>query len=30
MQFGTRTGARADVITNSELASSGLAVLPTV
>jgi outer membrane usher protein len=30
MQFGTRTGARADVITNSELASPGLAVLPTV
>ena len=30
MQFGTRTGARADVITNSELATPGLAVLPTV
>lgn len=30
MQFGTRTSARADVITNSELASPGLAVLPTV
>ena len=30
MQFGTRTGARADVITNSEQASPGLAVLPTV
>jgi outer membrane usher protein len=30
MQFGTRTSARADVITNSELANPGLAVLPTV
>src|SRR4026207_2560364 len=30
MQSGPRTGARADVITNSELASPGLAVLPTV
>jgi outer membrane usher protein len=30
MQFGTRTSARADVITNSELATPGLAVLPTV
>jgi outer membrane usher protein FimD/PapC len=30
MQFGTRTSARADVITNSEIASPGLAVLPTV
>ena len=30
MQFGTRNSARADVITNSELASPGLAVLPTV
>lgn len=30
MQFGTRTGARADVVTSSELASPGLAVLPTV
>ena len=30
MQFGTRTGARADVITNSELVTPGLAVLPTV
>jgi outer membrane usher protein len=29
MQFGTRTGARADVIDNPELAVSGLAVLPT-
>jgi outer membrane usher protein len=30
MQFGTRTDVRADVIDSSELASSGLAVLPTV
>jgi outer membrane usher protein FimD/PapC len=30
MQFGTRTGARADVIANSELANPGLAVLPTI
>ncbi|HEY7642432.1 MAG TPA: hypothetical protein VH814_22045 [Steroidobacteraceae bacterium] len=30
MQFGTRTGARADVIDNPQLASAGLAVLPTV
>jgi outer membrane usher protein FimD/PapC len=30
MQFGTRTGARADVIDNPELAAAGLAVLPTV
>ena len=30
MQFGTRSGARADVVTSSELATSGLAVLPTV
>jgi outer membrane usher protein len=30
MQFGTRTGARADVIDNPQLAISGLAVLPTV
>ena len=30
MQFGTRTGARADVIDNPQLATSGLAVLPTV
>lgn len=30
MQFGTRTEARADVITDPELASAGLAVLPTV
>jgi outer membrane usher protein len=30
MQFGTRTGARADVIDNPELATAGLAVLPTV
>jgi len=30
MQFGTRTSTRADVITNSELATPGLAVLPTV
>jgi outer membrane usher protein FimD/PapC len=29
MQFGTRTGARADVINNPELATAGLAVLPT-
>ena len=30
MQFGTRTSARADVIAAPELATSGLAVLPTV
>lgn len=30
MQFGTRTGARADVIAASDLATAGLAVLPTV
>lgn len=30
MQFGTRSGTRSDVITASELATSGLAVLPTV
>ncbi len=30
MQFGTRRGSRADVVSSSELASSGLAVLPTV
>jgi outer membrane usher protein FimD/PapC len=30
MQFGTRTGARSDVIDNPQLASAGLAVLPTV
>lgn len=30
MQFGTRSGARPDVVTSSELATSGLAVLPTV
>ena len=30
MQFGTRTGARSDVIDNPQLASSGLAVLPTI
>jgi len=30
MQFGTRTSTRADVITNSELATPGLAVLPTI
>ena len=30
MQFGTRTTARADVITDPELAAAGLAVLPTV
>lgn len=30
MQFGTRTGARADVLDNPRLASAGLAVLPTV
>jgi outer membrane usher protein len=30
MQFGTRTGARADVIDNPQLATAGLAVLPTV
>ena len=30
VQFGTRCDARADVIASSELATSGLAVLPTV
>jgi len=30
MQFGTRTGASADVLDNPRLASAGLAVLPTV
>ena len=30
MQFGTRTSARSDVITNSDLATPGLAVLPTL
>ena len=30
MQFGTRTSARTDVITATELATTGLAVLPTV
>ena len=30
MQFGTRSGTRSDIITASELATSGLAVLPTV
>jgi outer membrane usher protein len=30
MQFGTRTETRSDIITNSGLAASGLAVLPTV
>jgi len=30
MQFGTRTGARSDVIDNPKLAAAGLAVLPTV
>jgi outer membrane usher protein len=30
MQFGTRTGARADVLDNPRLATAGLAVLPTV
>ena len=30
MQFGTRTQARADVIDSSRIATSGLAVLPTV
>lgn len=30
MQLGTRAAARADVVTNSELATNGLAVLPTV
>lgn len=29
MQFGTRTGARADVIDDPDLATAGLAVLPT-
>jgi outer membrane usher protein FimD/PapC len=29
MQFGTRTGARSNVIDNPQLASAGLAVLPT-
>jgi outer membrane usher protein len=30
MQFGTRTGARADVLDDPRLATAGLAVLPTV
>lgn len=30
MQFGTRSARRTDVVTSSELATSGLAVLPTV
>jgi outer membrane usher protein FimD/PapC len=30
MQFGTRSTARADVVTSAELATTGLAVLPTV
>jgi outer membrane usher protein FimD/PapC len=30
MQFGTREGGRVDVVNSSELATSGLAVLPTV
>jgi outer membrane usher protein FimD/PapC len=30
MQFGTHTGARADVLDNPRLAAAGLAVLPTV
>lgn len=30
MQFGTNSSARADVVSSSELATSGLAVLPTV
>jgi outer membrane usher protein len=30
MQFGTREGTRADVVTSSEMATTGLAVLPTV
>jgi len=30
MQFGTRTGASADVLDNPRLATAGLAVLPTV
>jgi outer membrane usher protein len=30
MQFGTQTDTRADVVKSSELATSGLAVLPTV
>jgi outer membrane usher protein len=30
MQFGTRTGARSDVIDNPRVAAAGLAVLPTV
>lgn len=30
MQYGTRSSARSDIITESELATSGLAVLPTV
>ncbi|MGH8178302.1 MAG: hypothetical protein ACREV5_18755 [Steroidobacter sp.] len=30
MQFGTRTSTRPDVITSSQLAATGLAVLPTV
>src|SRR4030095_1735531 len=29
MQFGTHTGARADVIDNPKLATAGVAVLPT-
>jgi outer membrane usher protein len=30
MQLGTRSATRADVVTNSELATSGLSILPTV
>jgi outer membrane usher protein len=30
MQFGTRTGARSDVIDNPRLATAGLSVLPTI
>ena len=30
MQFGTTSGTRADVVTSGELATNGLAVLPTV
>ncbi len=30
MQFGTRSAARSDIVASSELATSGLAVLPTV
>lgn len=30
MQFGTRSGGRADIVSSAELATSGLAVLPTV